>query len=258
MKGFTGTIAANFSNRTNEAISKASEVHNKNPFEGRNYIRVQPPRLSSPLNQQAPFAVEGSNSVRHFTGVGNSTNIVMEQALYTHVVREVDKADDNAGENIYKCCIEIEQMCQNIFVVPETISRILAITGQVKSSLGQFRSMTEEINIHTRNFARAMTEIDGSETFAASEQGLSNAISTARNVIDRQADSMSRTSQNFKTQVTRLQQDVSREVANIDRIDSRLDRAYSRRDNLVLMSGESMPMMASFTNTISAFSTRSN
>jgi len=293
MKGFTGTIATRFSERTNEAIQRAGEVHSRDPFEGRrqaggehyspiaamshsrmpisqphtirhtavhspinrgmSFTHVQPPQLSTPLNQRPPFSMESSSNIRQATGIGNSSNIVMEQSVYDHVVREVDRADDQAGAEIYRCCMEIEQMCQNTFVVPETISRILAITGQVKGSLGQFRSLTEDVNISTRSFSRNLVEIDGSVTFAASDLGSSNAISQATMAVERQIDSMDRTGQNFKMQVTRLNQQVTREEANLERINSRLDNAYSRRNRLRGMPADTnMAMMSSFTEIISA------
>ena len=84
----------------------------------------------------------------------------------------------------------IESMCANIYIVPETVPKVLAITSQVKNMLPQFRSLTEEVCIDTRRFVNEMAEIDGASvgnfSLAVSERGTAEAVGQVRNAVNRQ------------------------------------------------------------------------
>ena len=238
MQGFHGNFAISFMGRANKAIEYAGKANKVDPFDERYRRRaiVDPPPFSSPPEPPPPFNEMLSGGSQR-TGVGNSSNIVVEQSTYENVTKMADRVDDEAGAEIYKCCMEIEQMCQNTFVVPETISRILAITGQVKGSLGQFRSMTEEINIATRNFARNIIEADpyrgnseydeygeysgggrsSSTSLAVSETAVRQASHTANMAMSRQEESMNRTSQQFNGHIPPIQMRERMERANAER-----------------------------------------
>jgi len=223
MQGFRANFAINFMEKTNRAIENAAKIHEKDPFERRRHIAVvTPPPFANPPRPPAPFNIESGGSPR--TGIGNSSNIVVDQSTYENITQMVDRVDDDAGAEFYKCCMEIEQMCQNTFIVPETISQILAITSQVKGSLGQFRSMTEEVNIQARNFARNMIEADppkgsggSSGMLAVSEASVGQARSRTSQSIDRQCENMDRTVQRFNEHIPSLQQRRAMERANAER-----------------------------------------
>jgi len=52
-------------------------------------------------------------------------------------------------------------MCTEDYRLPWVVPRCLNITSHVKSSMSQFRSLTEDALIQARGFARDITEIDG-------------------------------------------------------------------------------------------------
>jgi len=93
------------------------------------------------------------------TGRGNSSNIVVRQEDYEAISWLINQADDRVGECMHNIACEIEALCQTVFVLPDAVPRCLNISDSVKRSLGQFRSVTEDALIRTRNFAREISEI---------------------------------------------------------------------------------------------------
>ena len=160
MDGFLGNSAAEFIRETNLAMNEAIEEHNKDPFEGESFNEYPPPPLGSVHNERVPFSDESTAEGRYSVGVGTSDNVVVDNDEYEDITRVVDQIDEQAGSDLFRAAEAIETMCSSIYIVPVTVPRVLAITNQLKNSLREFRSLTEEANIHTRRFANEIREID--------------------------------------------------------------------------------------------------
>jgi len=96
------------------------------------------------------------------TGIGNSTNIVVDESLYRDTTNKVDSIDDKMGECLYRTALEIEEMCRTIFILPQAAPRCLGISDEVKRSLGEFRALTDEANLLANRFARDINDIGSS------------------------------------------------------------------------------------------------
>jgi len=166
IRGFFGMAASSFIRDTNDAMAESSREHSRDPFES--YVREEgdegparrPRRTIRAVNQRPLFSPEAALRGTHAVGVRNSSNVVVDQDTYEEVLRRLNAVDDQAGEDIYKCCAAIEEMCQSTLIIPETLPRILEITSQLKNSLGEFRALTEETSIRTKNFVNRVVEID--------------------------------------------------------------------------------------------------
>jgi len=93
------------------------------------------------------------------TGQGNSSNIVVSQQDYEAAFHQVSQADEKIGQCMYNMANEIETLCQTAFILPQAVPRCVNISESVKKSLGQFRSVTEDVAIKARHFAREITDI---------------------------------------------------------------------------------------------------
>ena len=180
INGFSGMAAAGFIRRTNQAMTQAAAIHSRNPFEGHKPANIVTHRIfddgsTTPVTFNMPvprvqpvrdlrlrFSPEDAlrENINNRTGVGNSTNIVVNRDIFENTLRRIDAADDQAGECIFRTCQAIESICRDLFIVPETNPRIMNLTGKLKTSLGQFRSITEETNISTRSFVNRVIEAD--------------------------------------------------------------------------------------------------
>jgi len=164
MNGFYSNAATRFIKETNVAITNASDAHSKNPLDGKlsgpGSGSVTPPSIPPRNNVTPPFADDISQSGSHRTGVGNSSNIVVDMDIYRDTMRAMDMVDDEVGAEIYKTCIAIEELCSKSFIVPETVPRILEIASQMKSCLGQFRSLTEDVRILAIKYADEIIQLD--------------------------------------------------------------------------------------------------
>lgn len=196
--GFLGASANNFIRETHRAMLTAVNAHNRKPFEGFSAGNVPLPRIEPGVNQRFPFSADDGLSGRHAVGIGNSSNVVVEQVTYEDSLRKVDMVDDQAGEEIYRAAMAIEEMCSSMYIVPETAPKIMAITNQIKNSLGRFRSLTEDVNIETRRFVNEIRHIDqgGDMFFLAMQDMMANdVVNRASGSMNQQAENMRNTSQ---------------------------------------------------------------
>lgn len=246
-RGFIGRTVESFFTETNQELTIAGQEHNQNPFEGDQNARgasvsagdprrtppsetsdpslstnVNPPRLPPVRNQRLPFQVESALTGGFSLGIGNSTNVVVDRDTYENVMRSVNTVDDRAGEDVYRTATAIEEMCANIYIVPRTVPRILEVTGRLKSSLGEFRSLTEDAIIQVRGFVNEVSEIDMGNTslVVVSESAAENVVRTVSNSMERQAESMEDTERNFETQAVSLEQQARDEMNMASQLES--------------------------------------
>jgi hypothetical protein len=209
INGFTGMSLERFLRNTNEAMELAHAGHSRDPFAGVAPGEVSLPQLSTPINKRPPFGTESAFGGRHRTGVGSSANIVVDQSVYDNVLRMADDADGQAGEDIYRIAEAIENMCSSIYVVPETVPKVLAITSQIKSSLSQFRSMTENVCIQTRRFVNEIRHIDRAHSsflFVLNRSSANDTISSVSDAMKQQSGNMKNTSQELQSKSKSLRE----------------------------------------------------
>lgn len=65
------------------------------------------------------------------------------------------------AEELYNIAIQIEEMCNTIYIVPATLPKYLAIVDKVKSSLGEFQSLAEQAGTKVYEFTGEIARIDG-------------------------------------------------------------------------------------------------
>ena len=287
-KGFSGASAKRFFERTNEAMTKASEAHNRRPFEDtskglpgyykgsntygmaaqglsgsmtqgmygttkgtydttamygatkgmydpalRSRPRITLPSFPEPRNHKMPFSPEDANPFndRHKTGIGNRSNIVVEQSIYEDVIKKIDMADDKAGEEIYKMCCKIEEMCKTIYIVPETIPRIMALTSRLKDSMPQFRGLTEEVNIQIRKFVNEIGNVDQAPDgfkVVVSDEGAEHVIGSTKDAVGKQIQSMEDTARSYAQAAESLRQQAESLRKQADTTKNQIDMLEGR------------------------------
>ena len=200
MNGFSSMTFERFLITTNNAMTAAGEVHDRNPFEGVTSVNVPLPSVNIGRNQSHPFSPDEAIGGRHPVGIGSHTNVVIDQGVYENALRRADVMEDQLGEEIYKTAMAIEKMCTSIYIVPETVPKILALTEQVKSSLGQFRALTEDASIQTRKYINEIMQLDqGSGNIAVSERVAHNVMRNVSSAANRQGDNMRNTARGFSS-----------------------------------------------------------
>lgn len=227
MNGFSGMSAQRFLISTTEAMSRASEVHNLNPLEGVPEGKVTPPRLRTPTNQRPPFPIESAMGGKHMVGIGNSTNIVVNQGVYDNVLRMLDMSDEQSGEDIYRIAVAIEEMCASTFIVPETVPRVMSITSQIKGLLGEFRSLTEDACIQTRKFVNEIRQIDQAEDsfeFVLNERLASDAVNRVVNAGKQQSSHMENTAKQYRAQAESFRDQARQHESRVASIENQIER----------------------------------
>jgi len=211
-----------------EALNRASDAHNQNPFENhRSNGSVPLPQLPPARNQPAPFSSgDAWSGGPHGRNVGNSSSVVVDADVYNTVIQRVDMAEHQAGADMYNMCNTIDEICETIFMIPETNPRIKAMTDTFKKSLGPFRSLTEEVATDVRRFTGEIANIDhGNMSEVAMVQTASRqSIQQVSSSIDRQVSNMERTSESYKIRGERLSDQAQREQQRADRLAESIQR----------------------------------
>ena len=148
-RGFIGNAAAKYLRQVSNAHESAVSAGMKRPSHA-------PP---GPRGRRLPFGPEDAFRGSFTVGHRNSSNIVTDREEYAAICNKIDQAEDRMGECLHKTALEIEAMCQTIFVLPRVVPRCVGISDAIKQSLNQFRSLTLDAIIHIRNFARDITDI---------------------------------------------------------------------------------------------------
>ncbi|MCL2574229.1 MAG: hypothetical protein FWE34_06750 [Defluviitaleaceae bacterium] len=226
-RGFSGATVERFFKKTNEAMDKAAEAHSKNPLKGMPKGKIPLPRIQEGVNVKLPFEPGDANphSDRYKTGVGNSSNIIVEQTNYDDIAKKMDNADDKVGEMIYKMCCEVEQICSTIYTIPETNPKILSIAERIKDALPKFRELTENANIETRRFVREVGDTDrapDSFKVVLSEEGAEDVVSATKNAVQRQVANMESTARSYTQAANTLKNQANSFQRQIDNNENRM------------------------------------
>jgi len=149
--GFIGPPARRY-------LTQATQDHTR----ATNVLTQAPTGQGVPTLRQArnlPFSPEDANTGTTNFGRGGTGNIAVNQQDYETISRQVSQLDDKIGHCIYTATTEIEEICQTIFRLPSATPRCMNISDKVKTSLGQFRSVTEDAGLQIRRFASDITNI---------------------------------------------------------------------------------------------------
>jgi len=150
--GFAGTAAKLFLTNAQVAHQRAVGAVEQNRTDNRE-LRIQP----------LPFDPEDAENGRAVVGRRSVSNIVVNRGEYTSISHEIARLDDEVGECLHKCAVELEEMCNTIFIVPGATPQLLNINYEMKQALNAFRETTESMAVQTRRFANEMTGIGGGE-----------------------------------------------------------------------------------------------
>lgn len=168
-RGFIGMHAVRYLGQTTEAHRTAINSGNQTSQETQARMIAQTDGQTNQMfeenintrERQLPFSPEDATTGSFTTGRRNSTNIVADEHEYNIICQRVSQTDDQISECMYKIAQEIETLCQTSFILPVAVPRCMNVSNDVKSSLSQFREVTDEIILQTRRFAREITSIGG-------------------------------------------------------------------------------------------------
>jgi len=216
-----------FISNTEEAISRSGAIHKKDPFQGMPNGDVPFPNLPNAINQNPQILRNSISSSARAASIGNSSNIVVDPVVFDESIRRMNAMDNHIGAEVHSMLGEVEEMCATIFHVPAVARQIKSFCDEVTRHLGRFQGTTDGVAIETRKFVGAISHADHGNTgqIAISEMAVSQAVQQASGAINRQADNMQRTAQNFNRQVDRLHSAAEREERNADNLQRELDRA---------------------------------
>jgi len=115
--------------------------------------------LSTPQERQLPFSSSEASSGGFFTGVGNSSNIVVSMNDYNSILRQMSHTDDRISDCLYQISSELEEMCRTSFILPAAVPRCLHVSDSIKRSLGQFRSVTDDAVMQMKRYVQQILDI---------------------------------------------------------------------------------------------------
>ena len=225
-RGFVGKSVKKFFTNTEEALDRAGNAHNRNPFDShRTNHSVPLPNLPPINNQPVPFTpADAKSGGPHARGAGDSSNVVVDPDILDNIARRMEMIDRQATDDMCRVADEIEEMCSTIFVVPETAVRIRSLCDEFKRTMHQARYVTEDTAIDVRKFVNEVSSIDHGNPgeIAMSRSGADQAIQRVSSSMDRQISNMERTANNYKTQSQRLDSQAERERRRAEQLASQL------------------------------------
>jgi len=214
---------------------------------------VNIPTFPEPTNHKLPFSPEDADPFndRHKTGVGNRSNIVVEQSVYEECMKKLEMVDDKAGEEIYKLCCTVEEMCKTIYIVPETIPRVMAITSRVKNSMPKFRELTEEVRLQVKKHVEEIGYIDQAPDgfkVIVSDEGVDYVLGSTKDAVGKQIQSMEDTAKSYaqaaesllnQAQSLKRQEDMAKN--RVDMLDARV-KTLEQREAMERAAGLGNPL----------------
>jgi len=92
--------------------------------------------------------------------VGASENIVMKEDVYRDCLAQIQQLDELMAERIEQTVRQMDDMCKNIFIVPETTPRVQAVLGEIRGSLSEFRDVTTQTTQITQMYTSQIRAAD--------------------------------------------------------------------------------------------------
>jgi len=150
--GFIGKPSRSYLQAVENALTAAINVHSRNPFANLTRRDVAPPPVPVRNNHRAPHAPSEAMTGGFVTGIGNRSNIVVDFDTYSRTLQKIQATDEKTCEVLYEVALQIQEMCDTVFMLPRTRGRFLSILDRIKNSLSSFRMLTGDIEGNTRAF----------------------------------------------------------------------------------------------------------
>jgi len=147
--GFIGPAAQSYLEEVEEALSEARAEHNISGEDLETSIE----------NQVTPIPPDEATRGSYATGVGNSSNVVVDHQAYEDFLRQLTTTDNNIMEVFGQIATQIEDICQTSYRVPQTGPRCVSVANMARNSLNDFRSLTDETSRKVRAFVDDITSI---------------------------------------------------------------------------------------------------
>ena len=155
--GFSGIATNGYLGKVSDSLSVAGTVHSKDPFGGRGGSRVPTPPVYQAGNRQPPHTPGDGGG--YTTGTGDSSNVVVSRAACHELANRVRQVDDRVAGELDRISQQVESMCESVYVFPKTKPRVLGLKDSVKSSMGEFRDVSDETGAGMRRFSDDMGSI---------------------------------------------------------------------------------------------------
>jgi hypothetical protein len=156
--GFSGKASKGYLAGVHESLSESNVEYTKDPFEGYSWS-VGTPSLPYRSSQETPYPPDSASGGGHSTGLGNSGNIAVSEDTFVEISGRVNRIDEDMCRDIQTVILEIEEMCNTVFILEQTLPKYLGILNSVKSSLGEFESLTTDSETQARKFAGEISDI---------------------------------------------------------------------------------------------------
>jgi len=127
----------------------------------RTHADSQPPAftLAPPRERRLPFSPEDAHTGSFSVGRRDSSNIVADYNQQISANRIISTADNKFCECLHNVTQEIETLFRSSFAMPAAAPRCLNISDSVKQSLGQSRTLTEDLLTESRRFTDRITDV---------------------------------------------------------------------------------------------------
>jgi len=148
--GFVGNASHRYLSQISEAMESANTVHNSPPAVA----------FSAGSFHQVPHSPGSARSGGYVTGVGDQSNIVVKHSDYNEILGRIQSVDSKIAEECYNICVQIEEMCDTIYVVPIMKPKYVEYTNRIKACLAEFQSLTDDARMRTHQFVSDIVSID--------------------------------------------------------------------------------------------------
>ena len=125
--GFIGNRSQQFFSRVRETSQQASGM------------------IASAGGQSSPNTAGLGEGQGYRLGMGSSQNVVMREEVYRSCTSQLGQLDNRMAEQIENVCKQIDDLCQSIFIIPETTPRIQEVVQKVRGSLSDFQDVTTKV-----------------------------------------------------------------------------------------------------------------
>ena len=175
--GFIGKLADEYFIAVSDAVKKAST-------------------LSGVSAAMIPDGTTGGYSLN----VGNPTNIVVDDGVYKSELSRIVQSDEAMAERILNVIRELEDACENIFIIPRTTAGAREVLDEVKRQMQGFGAYTTLTNHVANNYLAKMQGIDGWPGARAFNESL---IQTHKGTCDRAINEQIKGLENERTKLQR-------------------------------------------------------
>jgi len=93
-------------------------------------------------------------------GVGASENVVMREEVYRDCLTKIKQLDDLMAERVEQTVRQMDDMCQQIFIAPQTTPRVQAVLAEVRGALSEFRDVTTQTSQITQMYMSQIRAAD--------------------------------------------------------------------------------------------------